>query len=141
MNKDAERRPIGYWLKSTHDALEESMNRLLNVHSLNRQHWQILNSIREASPALSKSRLFDTMKTFTDTHGLTVLLNDLQSRGWVEMQDADDAVLRLTDEGVTAHQTLLTEIKHMRARSMNGIEPQDYQTVIAVLERMINNLT
>ena len=54
---------------------------------------------------------------------------------------ADDATtLSLTPDGAAGFETIFNIQQGVRQRSMQGITPEEYQTVIHVLQRIVSNL-
>lgn len=130
-------RPIGYWLKRLDRTIEDRFDRDLARWSLTRRHWQVLNTL-SGGPAL-QSTIAEALAPFLVEGAITQqeILDDLLSRGWVEMSNA---LVRLSAAGVQAHAGVSSRVNATRAKVLDGLTPEDYATVLRLLEQMTLNL-
>ncbi len=132
--------PIGYWLKHTDKIITEHVDRVLGDNGFTRFGWQVLNIIYQAG-TITKSDLFDTMRTFIDARQLEELIDQFAEEGWlIKHGEGDGAQLTLTDAGKDKRQTIFELQSEVRRRAMRGISEQEYATVIEVLQRMVKNM-
>ncbi|GAA3012654.1 MarR family winged helix-turn-helix transcriptional regulator [Streptosporangium longisporum] len=133
-------RPLGYWIKHLHGALEGSLDDLLAGQGLTRRHWQVLNVLATGSPTGSPtlSELDTVLAPFLDeeTPTLRPVAGDLRERGWL----SDGERLALTPDGGRAHGELRVRVDAVRARATEGIGTEEYLAAIDVLARMSANL-
>jgi DNA-binding MarR family transcriptional regulator len=130
-------RPIGYWLKRLDRTIEDAFDRDLACWSLTRRHWQVLNTL--AAEAASDATIAQALAPFLAEGAITQqeVLEDLLRRGWLERSDA---LLSLTAAGVQAHSLVSSQVNVTRAKILDGLSPEDYATVLRLLERMTLNL-
>ncbi|MEO5928580.1 MAG: hypothetical protein ABIR47_01495 [Candidatus Kapaibacterium sp.] len=129
-------KPIGYWVKLTDNALTLRMNEMFGAHGITRIDWQILNIIGGESIA-SESYLLGTMRMHTDDETLRDAIEKLIALEWVNRAGNGYS---LTEEGRKQFDTIGSANKKFREMTAEGISPDDYQTTIAVLQRIIANL-
>jgi hypothetical protein len=133
--------PIGYWLKKADDALTNEVNRALRAQGFDRFQWQLLNFVSEGG-TVAKSSAFDLLQTFVDAERFDVMLDTFINDGWLQqrLDGSGEVLLSLTEEGQAKHSALLALQTEVRRKAMEGISPEDYQTVIRVLERLVANM-
>jgi hypothetical protein len=134
---NAPSRPIGYWLKRLDRSIEDAFDRDLARWSLTRRHWQLLNTL--SAGAASDSAIAEALAPFLSEGAITEqdVLEDLLNRGWLE---GTNALLSLTAAGVQAHALVSSQVNVTRAKILDGLTPEDYATVLRLLERMTLNL-
>jgi DNA-binding MarR family transcriptional regulator len=135
---DVTQQPIGYWLKHADRVITEHVDRVLSDSGFTRFRWQVLNIIYHAG-TITRSNLFDTMRTFIGARQLDEIIDGFVQEGWL-IKDSDGAQLRLTDAGKDKHETVFGLQSEVRRRAMRGITEQEYATVIDVLQRVVKNL-
>ncbi|MBV6479201.1 MAG: hypothetical protein HGGPFJEG_01962 [Ignavibacteria bacterium] len=135
MNKDT-RLPIGYYLKKADNLLTEGINKIHEELGLTRTGWQILNMINERgsvdSPTIKKLLLeFETGKKIDD------FIYGLIDSGLVK----EHKFLSLTDKGKEVFKICLEKQTAFRHKAMRNITDNDYEQIIATLEKLIGNLS
>jgi DNA-binding MarR family transcriptional regulator len=130
-------RPIGYWLKQIDTLIETHFQRALAEDGLDRRQWQVANTLA-AGPA-TRAQLDEAIAPFLadDPDGGSRALGALLGRGWVEETAGQ---LALTDAGAAAHTRIQDRVNASRRRITDGISDEQYQAVVATLERMAANL-
>ena len=137
--QDHAQQPIGYWLNRTDQAITTSMNRILAQYDITRVGWQLLNVVRSAE-AVTEAQVSATMQANADAATLSATIAALTAKGWIRrIEPANDLVL--TEQGSAALEQIRQRIVEFRQQSLQGISPDDYQTVITVLERIIQNVS
>lgn len=136
MNKN-EKPPvhIGYYLKTLDNMLTVEINKIQKASGLSRSEWQILNSIYQ-KPNIQKDTLVDVVKEFTDVTVAQKLISNLLERGLV----TGSSTLRLTKKGTNLHNKALNMQKAFRKKAAKNISQEEYDLVISVLDKMIENL-
>lgn len=129
--------PIGYYLNRTDEAITAAMNAVLAEFSLTRTAWQVLNVIHNADQ-IPRTEVYETMRPLADSALLFTVLASLIKADWVALVGPDR--LALTGTGRKRLGVVRDQIAAFREKSLRGISPEEYQTVIRVLERMISNL-
>ncbi|GAA4638069.1 MarR family winged helix-turn-helix transcriptional regulator [Actinoallomurus vinaceus] len=131
-------RPFGYWVKHIDQRIEEMGRRVLAEEGLNRRLWQVLNTI--ASGPLGPADLDRTLAPFVSDEEPTMrpYVDELAGRGWVTR--TDDGDLALTDAGRDAHARAGERMYAARARVVEGLSSDDYDTLMNLLERIAGNL-
>ncbi|MDB5033095.1 MAG: hypothetical protein JWQ98_336 [Chlorobi bacterium] len=129
-------KPIGYWVKLADNALTLRMNEMFSAHGITRIDWQILNIIGGESIA-SESYLLGTMRIHTDDETLHGAIGKLTGMGWASRAGNGYS---LTEEGRKQFDAIGSTNRSFREMVAEGISPEDYQTAISVLQRIIANL-
>ena len=127
-------RPIGWWVKRLDALLEQAVDSAVAGEGLTRRHWQVLHSL--ADDAGPEGDLRSTLADFTGDVGAVV--TDLVGRGWVQ-RSADDG-LALTAEGRAGHDRVAAAVARVRKHVADGLSAQEYERVILVLGRMVENV-
>ncbi len=133
--------PIGYWLKHADEVITAHVNQALSDNGLTRFHWQVLNTVHDAG-TVTTAQVFDPLQSFVDAAGLDAIIADFVRRGWLIATTGADSTttLSLTPGGAAGFETIFNIQRGVRQRAMQGISPDDYQTVIRVLQRIVSNL-
>jgi DNA-binding MarR family transcriptional regulator len=131
-------RPFGYWVKHIDQRIEEMGRRVLAEEGLNRRFWQVLNTI--ASGPIDPEQLDHAMAPFISDEEPTMrpYVDELADRGWVTRTDEGD--LTLTGAGRDAHTRAAERMHAARARVVDGLSTDDYDTLMNLLERIAGNL-
>jgi DNA-binding MarR family transcriptional regulator len=131
-------RPFGYWVKHIDQRIEEMGRRVLAEDGLNRRLWQVLNTI--ASGPISPEQLDQTMAPFIsdDEPTMRPYVDGLADRGWVTR--TGDGDITLTDAGRDAHARTAERMLAARARVVEGLSNDDYDTLMSLLQRVAGNL-
>ncbi|GHO99208.1 hypothetical protein KSF_092560 [Reticulibacter mediterranei] len=128
--------PIGYWLKHADEIITARSNQALADQGFTRFRWQALNMIYEAG-TITRDEVFNVLQTFLDAHQLDEMLDDFVREGWLVVEGN---ALSLTEAGKSKRADLFKRQGEVRRRAMQGISDEEYATIIAVLQRMVNNL-
>ena len=127
-------RPIGFWLKLVDRLIDERLEGSLG--GLSRRHWQVLNVVRQGRA--SQAEIDARVRPFIGNEGTTAReVADLQRRGWLT---GGTATLELTELGTNEFARLLELVSADRTALMIGIAPEEYASIVSVLERMARNL-
>lgn len=128
--------PIGYWLKHADEIITARSNQALADQGFTRFRWQALNMIYEAG-TITRDEVFNVLQTFIDAHQLDEMLDGFVREGWLVVEGN---ALSLTEAGKSKRTDLFKRQGEVRRRAMQGISDEEYVTIIAVLQRMVNNL-
>jgi DNA-binding MarR family transcriptional regulator len=128
--------PIGYWLKHADEVITARSNQALADQGFTRFRWQALNMIYEAG-TITRDEVFNVLQTFIDAHQLDEMLDGFVREGWLVVEGN---ALNLTEAGKSKRTDLFKRQGEVRRRAMQGISDEEYVTIIAVLQRMVNNL-
>jgi len=135
-------RPIGYWLKRADTLLTTQIDKAQASNGVSRFDWQVLNMLNELGRA-SKERIFETILAFVDAPGVDEIVTRLVGRGWAEQTEISrpgTVEFQLTQEGRRMHGVILSTQKAVRQRAIQGINEEEYATVVRVLKRIVTNL-
>lgn len=129
--------PIGFWLKLVDGLINENIATTLGEDDLTRRHWQMLTELQNGPATVA--RLDDTIKPFLVDGETTVepVIAELRRRGWVARSGDEVAV---TEAGLAAHAELHRKVSGTRRRITEGIDHEEYRSIIGVLARMATNL-
>lgn len=131
--------PIGYWLKKADEVITLRINRAQEAKGLSRTGWQVLNLLYEAGSA-TWEQLAELLLAFATAAELREVINQLAGRGLLE-EVTTATCFRLTDEGLNLHRTALESQKEVRHQAMLGVGEAEYATTVAVLQRIVQNLS
>ncbi|WP_040336999.1 hypothetical protein [Candidatus Blastococcus massiliensis] len=127
-------RPIGWWVKRLDALLEEAVDSVVAGEGLTRRHWQVLHALAEGVEQES-----DVVASPADVpDDAPAVLADLADRGWVDRPRA--GVVRLTGDGVAAHDRVSRAVGRVRRHTADGLSRQEYERTILVLRRMVENV-
>lgn len=127
-------RPIGWWVKRLDTLLEEALDTVVAGEGLTRRHWQVLHSL-----AGGVDREADVVAALADFPGdVLAFLTDLAARGWVDRPG--DGVVRLSADGVAAHDRVSRAVGRVRRHTADGLSRQEYERTVLVLTRMVENV-
>ncbi|MFJ2028630.1 MarR family winged helix-turn-helix transcriptional regulator [Streptosporangium sp. NPDC087985] len=131
-----EQRPIGYWIKQLHVAIDRSIDDLLASEGLTRRHWQVMNVI--ARQPRTQADLDAELSPFLSAEqpSLRPVADGLRDRGWL----TGDELLTLTGPGIRAHADIHDRVTVTRARVTEGISAEEYRATVDVLARMTANM-
>jgi DNA-binding MarR family transcriptional regulator len=138
-SQDSAQQPIGYWLNRTDQAITTAMNHLLEQDGITRVGWQLLNVLNRGD-AVAQSEVYAVMQANADAETLRATIEQLIAKGWVVRTERAQE-LALTDEGRRELARIRRRIGEFRQQSLQGVSEDDYRTMIAVLERIISNLS
>jgi len=88
--QSAERRPIGWWLKTADARIEQAFEDVFKGQSISRREWQVLEPVSRGS--VLEYELLQKLEAFADAQDA---VDELRRRGL--LADGADGVLTLTD--------------------------------------------
>ncbi len=94
--QSAERRPIGWWLKTADARIEQAFEDVFESQSISRREWQVLEPVSRGS--VLEHELLQKLEAFA---GAQDAVDELRRRGL--LSDGADGALLLTAEGQVAH--------------------------------------
>jgi DNA-binding MarR family transcriptional regulator len=127
--------PIGYWIKQADNLLTNKIDAIQAEFGLNRTAWQILNSIQE-NENLNKHALIELMRPFVAVEKINKALADFISNDLITLNDN----VALTEKGQELFKQCLEKQKEFRLITMKDISPEDYQTTLETLQKIVNNI-
>ncbi|KAA1426743.1 MarR family transcriptional regulator [Nocardioides antri] len=130
-------RPLGYWVRTVAQLIEEQFQVAAEESDLTRREWQLLNRLRIG--AVAEDSLRDAMAPFLDgDESLDDPLRRLTDDGLVVHQEPE---YRLTDRGVErVDEVQEIAAQRVRDQATDGVSEDDYQRLITTLERIALNL-
>ena len=133
----AAERPIGYWLKTLDRLIDGQFGSRLGDAGLSRRQWQVLNLLQDGPRSVPElhAELEPFLQEAPDE--LDDAVTGLLSRGWA---DSQNAVISLSKTGEAQFGLVTANIAGLRQDLAAGISPEEYQTTIDVLVRMVANL-
>ena len=102
--------------------------------------WVALNTLVTRGPAVARGELLAELAYGLQTDGAAIseLLDALSSAGLVRVTAGPGpevgSMVELTDEGRTLHAALRETVRHTSAALLDGLDPAEVQTTIAVLQ-------
>ncbi|MFF8376285.1 MarR family winged helix-turn-helix transcriptional regulator [Streptomyces sp. NPDC015661] len=130
-------KPIGFLLNRTDEALTRVMDGTLGEFGLTRLAWQVLNVVEDGD-GTTDAEVLSVLSANADAPALTAAIDTAVTGGWVSRPAPGR--LALTPDGTRRLTEVGTRVAAFRARSVEGISPEEYGTAVRVLERMIENL-
>lgn len=138
----SKRPPLGYLIKSVDNALHRYVDGVLReAHGIGRGHWQALRTAHD-DPDLNLEQFSAEAAAFYTPGQIDELLASLTENGWLRLEPADSGptAMRITDAGGE----LLEQMSRTQARTTQilseGVPPEDYETVLRTLAKMLENL-
>ena len=129
----AERRPIGWWLKTADARIERAFEDAFESQSITRREWQVLESVAGA-PVL-ESELLLTLEAFT---GAQDAVDDLRRRGL--LADGGCGFLTLTDAGQGAHIRAAAGVATVRSAVTAALPAENYANLLRLLADLVDGL-
>ena len=129
--------PIGYWIKQADALLTNGIDAIHNTQGIDRTEWQILHTLH-TEPNSSMDEVAELMKIFSDRTTLEKTIEHLIANGWVSSAGAK---LYLTVSGEAFHTNCLQQQAAFRSKSMQHISQRDYETTVATLRQLVQNLS
>jgi hypothetical protein len=130
-------RPIGYWVKLVDRRLEDGLNAVLAEHGVTRRQWQVLNALEGG--ARDATAVVEALLPFADDAGtVRAELGRLVDAGRVSHGEAGH--LEITPAGAALLVALTGDVDRFRERTSAGLTRDAYETTVATLERIAENL-
>jgi DNA-binding MarR family transcriptional regulator len=129
---------VDFWLRLLDALINEHFGKVLDEHGVTRRQWEVMNLLSKG-PA-SDDELAQALAPFhreVQARTLTEELAELEESGWLR---SPEQVYELTERGQTAYQRLEPVLRASDEKIAQGIRPEEYATMLAVLERMAINL-
>lgn len=130
-------RPIGYWVKRLHAALETYLDATLARLRLTRRQWQVLNTLN-AGP-VTPADLAEVLSPFKAADDGDAQERDMAALVRRELVMLLAGNLTLTDAGSALHAEASRLVEESRRELTAGIGADEYAMAVSVLERMTNN--
>ena len=133
-----DQRPIGYWLKLVDRMIDERFASTLEEHGVTRRQWQLLTVLSRGGATVDQ--LDTAVAPFlsnVDNESSTEHLGELIESGWVTSTETG---FQITDRGLTAYTRLAEVVEANREIATEGISTEEYNTMVATLERVARNL-
>lgn len=136
-----DQRAIGFWIRVLDAALEDTMARALGGYGLTRVDWQVLTVLRQPrGVGLTLPELEREMGVLADADDVVETVRGLRARGWLGPFSPANPVLAVTESGEGLYRRASSTVAAVRARIVDGIDDDDYDTTMQVLRRMVTNL-
>ncbi|MEO9138614.1 MAG: hypothetical protein ABI345_06055 [Jatrophihabitans sp.] len=129
----AERRPIGWWLKTADARIEQAFDDVFESQSITRREWQVLEPVSRAPVA--EPELLKKLEAFA---GAQDAVDELRRRGL--LADGVDGVLTLTDAGHVAHGRAAAGVGTIRRAVSAALPGENYATLTRLLADLVNGL-
>ena len=129
-------RPLGYWLKSLDQLIEDTFAQTLRNHGIIRRHWQLMNVL--VSGVHAKEGIAAALAPFWVEGAITAdqALADLIAAGWVTQE-----TYALNDAGRAVFAEIAAEVVGVRERTTAGLSDDDYRATVRNLRQMVENLS
>ena len=130
--------PIGYWLKLVDQLIDKQFSAALDEHGVTRRQWQLLNVLSQGDATMEQldAAVAPFLNPDADETSAEHLA-ELVDSSWVAKNGAR---YFLTEQGSAAFARLAEVVARNRDTVSEGVADGDYQTTLAVLERMARNL-
>lgn len=130
--------PIGYWLKLVDQLIDKQFSAALDEHGVTRRQWQLLNVLSQGDATMEQldAAVAPFLNPDADETSAEHLA-ELVDSAWVAKNGAR---YFLTEQGSAAFARLAEVVARNRDTVSEGVADGDYQTTLAVLERMARNL-
>lgn len=130
-------RSLAGWLKHVDGLLDAALDVTLKNNGLRRRHWQVLLTLR--SGPCSRADIAEALLPFWVAASVTQtdVVDDLVRRDWAA---TDGSTYTLTAEGESAYARISADVDALRARALDGVDPEHLDITLAVLARVAANL-
>lgn len=128
-----EHRPIGWWLKTADDRIEQAFEDVFDSQSITRREWQVLEPVSRAS--VPESELLRNLEAFTGAQGA---VDELRRRGL--LASGVDGVLTLTDAGHATHDSAAASVETVRSVVSAALPGENYATLTRLLADLVDGL-
>jgi DNA-binding MarR family transcriptional regulator len=132
------RRPVDFWLRLLDKLINEHFGKTLEEHGVTRRPWEVMNLLSRG-PA-SHDELVEALAPFhseVQARTLTDELAELEDSGWLLRREQ---AYQLTQRGQMSYQRLEPVLRATDEEIGRDISPEDYATLLEVMERMAINL-
>lgn len=131
--QSAERRPIGWWLKTADARIDQAFEDVFKGQSITRRDWQVLESVSGAR--VLESELLHKLEAFA---GAQDAVDELRRRGL--LADGAEGVLTLTDAGRVAHGRATASVASVRSAVSAALPGENYATLLRLLADLVDGL-
>ncbi len=131
--RSAERRPIGWWLKTADARIEQAFEDVFESQSITRREWQVLEPVSRAP--VPEPELLQKLEAFA---GAQDAVDELRRRGL--LADGADGVLTLTDAGQVAHGSAAAGVATVRSDVSAALPGENYATLLRLLADLVDGL-
>jgi DNA-binding MarR family transcriptional regulator len=130
-------RSLAGWLKHVDGLLDAALDVTLKNNGLRRRHWQVLLTLR--SGPCSRADIAEALLPFWVAASVTQtdVVDDLVRRDWAA---TDGSTYTLTAAGESAYARISADVDALRARALDGVDPEHLDITLAVLARVAANL-
>lgn len=132
---------VGYWGHMVSRAFEKALNEELAPHGITLRQCQVLGWLALEGEQ-TQSQLADRLRVEPPT--LVRILDRMERDGWIERhstpEDRRKKIIRATKRVKPVWDRILTCIRHVRARSAEGIDPAELAIARRVLMEMHSKL-
>ena len=134
----APRRPVDFWLRLLDRLINEHFGKALDEHGITRRQWEVMNLLSRGP--VSHDELVQALaRVHREVQPATLAdeLSELEDSGWLRRRKQE---YELTELGQTSYRRLEPVLRATDVEIGRGLSPEDYATVLEVLERMAINL-
>jgi DNA-binding MarR family transcriptional regulator len=131
---------LSYWLNMVDTLLTTRVNESLAEHGLTRAQWQLMNALtsRPQSTEELGHALPATVAGADEGPGtVEEHLDELVESGWLVVEGD---LYTLTSTGRTSGERVAAVVEEMRADITEGLDEEQYETVMTALQTMARNL-
>jgi len=131
--QSAERRPVGWWLKTADARIEQAFADALERQSITRREWQVLEPVSRAP--VPESELLQELEAFA---GAQDAVDELRRRGL--LANGVDGVLTWTDAGHVTHGRAAAGVATVRGAVSAALPGENYATLLRLLADLVDGL-
>jgi DNA-binding MarR family transcriptional regulator len=131
---------LSYWLNMVDTLLTTRVNESLAEHGLTRAQWQLMNALTSRPQSTEElGHALPATVAGTDEGPGTVQehLDELVESGWLVVEGD---LYTLTSTGRTSGERVAAVVEEMRADITEGLDEEQYETVMTALQTMARNL-
>ncbi|HRO29703.1 MULTISPECIES: MarR family winged helix-turn-helix transcriptional regulator [Micrococcaceae] len=131
---------LSYWLNMVDTLLTQRVNESLAEHGLTRAQWQLMNALTSRPQSAEElGHVLPPPVAGSDEGPRTVKenLDELVESGWLVVEGD---LYTLTSTGRTSGERVAAVVEEMRADITEGLDEEQYETVMTALQTMARNL-
>ena len=133
-----EQKPIGWYLRKADQRITDFFEEVFDKHCITRYHWMLLHTIADNKQVNVKAYLPEAKHLVTPER-LNGIVDNLVVRGWIKALEKDEYTF--TETGEKLYVELANDYQLYVNQMMLGITDEEYNKTIAVLDRIITNLS
>jgi len=133
-----EQKPIGWYLRKADQRITDFFEEVFDKHCITRYHWMLLRTIDDKKQVNIKVYQPE-VKHFVTPERLDGIVDNLAVRGWIKAIEKNEYIF--TEAGKELFNKVAADYQLYLNQMMLGVTDEEYNKTVAVLDRIITNLS